>query len=93
MNVPLTPIRFLHYAREQYPGKTAVVCGEDRLTYGQFSDRVARLAGAIRAAFSSGHRKPFARTSRSRNRKGSRYRSLPPCFGRTEKLDCAKQML
>ena len=49
MNVPLTPIRFLQYAREQYPEKTAVVCGEDRLTYAQFSDRAARLAGAIRA--------------------------------------------
>jgi fatty-acyl-CoA synthase len=48
VNIPLTPIRFLRYASQQYPGKTAVVCGEHRLTYEQFSDRAARLAGAIK---------------------------------------------
>ena len=48
MNIPLTPIRFLRYASQQYPGKTAVVCGEQRLSYAQFADRAARLAGALR---------------------------------------------
>jgi len=50
MNIPLTPIRFLRYAREQYPDKLAVVCGEERFTYAQFAERVSRLAGALRAA-------------------------------------------
>ncbi len=48
MNIPLTPIRFLRYASEQYPGKTAIVCGAQRFTYAQFADRAARLAGALR---------------------------------------------
>jgi fatty-acyl-CoA synthase len=47
MNIPLTPIRFLRYAQQQFPSKTAVVCGEQRLTYAQFAERVWRLAGAI----------------------------------------------
>src|SRR6202167_2238512 len=50
MNLPLTPVRFLRYAEAQFPGKTAVVCGEQRFTYAEFADRVARLAGALRAA-------------------------------------------
>ncbi len=49
MNVPLTPVRFLRYAKEQYPDNTAVVCEDHRFTYAQFADRVARLAGALRA--------------------------------------------
>src|SRR5580692_1792653 len=49
MNVPLTPVRFLRYAREQYPDNTAVVCGDHRYTYAQFADRAVRLAGALRA--------------------------------------------
>jgi fatty-acyl-CoA synthase len=49
MNVPLTPVRFLRYAREQYPDNTAVVCGDHRYTYAQFADRAGRLAGALRA--------------------------------------------
>ena len=28
MNIPLTPLRFLRYAEQQYPRRTAVVCGE-----------------------------------------------------------------
>src|SRR5690348_433373 len=48
MNIPLTPIRFLRYAQQQFPAKTAVVCGNERLSYAQFADRVWRLAGAIR---------------------------------------------
>ena len=48
MNIPLTPLRFLRYAEQQYPGRTAIVCNQDRFTYAQFSDRVGRLAGALR---------------------------------------------
>ena len=50
MNIPLTPIRFLRYAEQQFPHKTAVVCGDRRFTYTQLADRVRRLAGALRAA-------------------------------------------
>lgn len=50
MNIPLTPIRFLRHAEQQYPCKTAVVCGNERLTYSQFAERVSRLAGALRQA-------------------------------------------
>ena len=50
MNIPLTPVRFLRYAEQQFPGKTAVVCGDQRFTYAQFADRAARLAGALRQA-------------------------------------------
>jgi fatty-acyl-CoA synthase len=49
MNLPLTPVRFLRYAEHQFPHKTAVVCQDKRFTYGQFGDRVWRLAGAMRA--------------------------------------------
>src|SRR5277367_5270348 len=48
MNIPLTPVRFLRYAEEQYPDRTAVVCGNERFTYAQFADRASRLAGALR---------------------------------------------
>src|SRR5260370_29834293 len=48
MNMPLTPIRFLRYESEEFPGKTAVMCGDRRFTYAQFADRAARLAGALR---------------------------------------------
>src|ERR1022692_1655388 len=47
MKIPLTPIRFLRYAREQFPDKVGVVCGEQRFTYAQFAERAARLAGAL----------------------------------------------
>jgi fatty-acyl-CoA synthase len=50
MKVPLTPIRFLRYARDQFPDKVAVVCGEQRFTYAQFAERASRLAGALIAA-------------------------------------------
>jgi len=50
MNIPLTPVRFLRYAEQQFPNKTAVVCQDQRFTYAQFGDRAARLAGALRAA-------------------------------------------
>lgn len=47
MNIPLTPIRFLRYAREQFPNTVGVICGHERFTYAQFSDRAGRLAGAL----------------------------------------------
>src|SRR5690348_14562137 len=49
MNIPLTPIRFLRYAAQQFPTKVGVICGNARLTYSQFASRAARLAGALRA--------------------------------------------
>jgi fatty-acyl-CoA synthase len=48
MNVPLTPVRFLRYAEQQYPDRTAVVCGGAQFTYAQFAERAARLAGGLR---------------------------------------------
>ena len=64
MNVPLTPIRFLRYAGEQFPGDEAIVCGDDRFTYAQFADRAARLAGALRAEGArSGDRVAFLSTN------------------------------
>jgi fatty-acyl-CoA synthase len=64
MNVPLTPIRFLRYAAEQFPRKTAVVCGAERFTYAQFAERAARLAGALRAAgIGAGDRVAFLSTN------------------------------
>src|SRR6202047_3206336 len=50
MNIPLTPVRFLRYAEQQFPDKTAVVCGDRRFTYAQFAERASRLAGALREA-------------------------------------------
>jgi fatty-acyl-CoA synthase len=49
MNIPLTPIRFLRYAAQQFPRKVGVVCGEERFNYSQFASRASRLAGALRA--------------------------------------------
>jgi fatty-acyl-CoA synthase len=48
MNIPLTPLRFLRHAEQQYPRRTAVVCNHESFTYAQFADRVRRLAGALR---------------------------------------------
>jgi fatty-acyl-CoA synthase len=60
MNVPLTPLRFLRYAEQQFAGKTALVCGELRFTYAQFAERACRLAGALREAEAKpGHRIAF----------------------------------
>lgn len=50
MNIPLTPVRFLRYAEQQFPGKTAVVCGDLRFGYAQLAERASRLAGALRDA-------------------------------------------
>ena len=48
MNIPLTPLRFLRYASQQYPNKIGVICGERNLTYSQFAERAAKLGGALR---------------------------------------------
>jgi|SRR6185312_9038605 len=48
MNIPLTPIRFLRYAAQQFPGKVGVICGEHRFNYSEFALRVSRLAGALK---------------------------------------------
>jgi fatty-acyl-CoA synthase len=50
MNIPLTPLRCLRYAEQQYPHRTAVVCGSERFTYEQFAHRAARLGGALKNA-------------------------------------------
>ena len=47
MIIPLTPLRFLRYSSREYPARTAVVCGDQRFTYAQFSDRTACLGGAL----------------------------------------------
>ena len=49
MNVPLTPLRCLRHAAEQFPGNIAVVCDGRRFTYQQFTTRAGRLGGGIRA--------------------------------------------
>jgi fatty-acyl-CoA synthase len=64
MNIPLTPIRFLRYAEQQFPRRTAVVCGKERFTYAQFAERVSRLAGALRkAGIQAGDRVAFLSTN------------------------------
>src|SRR5499427_10808018 len=64
MNIPLTPIRFLRYAQQQYPQRTAVVCGEERFTYAQLAERAGRLAGALRkAGVEAGDRVAFLSTN------------------------------
>src|ERR1043166_5172603 len=47
MIILLTPLRFLRYSSREYPARTAVVCGEQRFTYAQLSDRTARQAEAL----------------------------------------------
>jgi fatty-acyl-CoA synthase len=47
MNIPLTPLRFLRYAEQQYPVRTAVVCDDKRYSYKEFGDRARHLAGAL----------------------------------------------
>lgn len=50
MKIPLTPLRFLRYAREQFPARVGVVCGAERFSYAQFAERSSRLGGALVAA-------------------------------------------
>src|SRR5689334_10530554 len=47
MNIPLTPLRFLRYPEQQFPRKTAVVCGDERFSYAEFGARVGQLAGVL----------------------------------------------
>jgi fatty-acyl-CoA synthase len=64
MNIPLTPLRFLRYAEQQYPRRTAVVCNHDSFTYAQFADRARRLAGALhQAGVQAGDRVAFLSTN------------------------------
>jgi fatty-acyl-CoA synthase len=44
----LTPLDFLARSADVYPARTAIVCGDRRLSYAAFRDRAARLAGAVR---------------------------------------------
>jgi fatty-acyl-CoA synthase len=64
MNVPLTPLRCLRYAEQQYPRKAAVVCNDLRFTYAEFAARCALLGGALRAArIKAGDRVAFLSTN------------------------------
>jgi fatty-acyl-CoA synthase len=47
---PLTPLAFLGRAAETFPGKTAIVHGERRITYEAFAAEATRLAHALRAS-------------------------------------------
>jgi fatty-acyl-CoA synthase len=47
---PLTPLAFLARAAEVFADREAVVYGERRMTYTQFSEEVTRVANALRAS-------------------------------------------
>jgi len=49
-HVPLSPISFLRRAAEAYPGKVAVIHGEQRRSYAELFDRCRRLASALSLA-------------------------------------------
>jgi fatty-acyl-CoA synthase len=49
-NEHLTPLGFLDRGAAAFREKTAVVYGDRRYTYGEFAERVNRLASALRAA-------------------------------------------
>src|SRR5258706_5191488 len=64
MNIPLTPLRFLRYAEQQYPRRTAVVCDQHNFTYTEFADRARHLGGALRqAGIQPGDRVAFLSTN------------------------------
>jgi fatty-acyl-CoA synthase len=48
-STPLTPLAFLGRAAEVFPDREAVVYGERRMTYTQFSAEVTRVAHALQA--------------------------------------------
>jgi fatty-acyl-CoA synthase len=80
MNIPLTPLRFLRYAEQQYPRKTAIVCGEQRITYGDFGHRVGQLAGALHSlGVQAGDRVAFLSTNCHRLLEG--YYGVPEAGG------------
>lgn len=47
MNVPLTPLRCLDRALDQFAGQPAVVCGGRTYTYAEFGERCQQLASAL----------------------------------------------
>ncbi|MBV9171138.1 MAG: AMP-binding protein, partial [Chloroflexi bacterium] len=47
MELPLTPLEFARRSRSLYPGRTAVVDGDLRLTYAEFLDRCDRWSHAL----------------------------------------------
>ncbi len=47
MELPLTPLDFLHRARRLFPDRVGVVDGDLRLTYRDYGDRCDRLASAL----------------------------------------------
>jgi len=47
---PLTPLALLERTVRVFPDKTAVVYGDDRISYAQFGARVGRFAGALQRA-------------------------------------------
>ncbi|HTM31733.1 MAG TPA: long-chain-fatty-acid--CoA ligase [Vicinamibacterales bacterium] len=49
METPLTPLDFLRRARKLHAGRTAVVDGDLRWTYGQFGERCDRWSAALQA--------------------------------------------
>lgn len=50
LDVPLTPLLFLHRAADSYPDKTALVDGPRRINYAEMATHVRRLATAVRAS-------------------------------------------
>lgn len=54
--LPATTVDLLRRAADQWPGALALVCGEERVTYAQYWDRVSAAAGALVAAGAAGRR-------------------------------------
>ena len=48
MIIPLTPLRCLTRAMDEFAGKVGIVCGDLEFTYGEFGARCGRLATALR---------------------------------------------
>ncbi|MBI1356180.1 MAG: long-chain-fatty-acid--CoA ligase [Acidobacteria bacterium] len=49
MKLPLTPLRCLLRAAQEYPSKVGVVDGDRRIPYSEFLDRTCRLAAGLKA--------------------------------------------
>ena len=49
-NTPLTPLAFLRRSAEVYPDKAAIVYGERRTSYAEFSAEATRVAHALRGS-------------------------------------------
>src|ERR1035438_7867437 len=47
MYIPLTPLRFLHRAKDLFASKIGIVSGDLQFTYGEFGERCERLADAL----------------------------------------------